>query len=127
MTHQEQGGAARAGEAHALIMPEQNLPLDANIVAGFQHLVAMFGATALGPILMGFDANVAIFFSGVATLLFYIIMLGKAPFYLGSSFAFIAAIIAATGYSGAGPNLNIAVVLGGIIAAGAVYAAIGLS
>ncbi len=125
MTHQEQGGVARVGDGQ-VIMPEQNLPLGANIVAGFQHLVAMFGATALGPILMGFDPNVAIFFSGVATLLFYIIMLGKVPSYLGSSFAFIAAVIAATGYAGAGPNPNIAIALGGIIAAGAVYAAIGL-
>ncbi|OYW96393.1 MAG: hypothetical protein B7Z14_19490, partial [Bosea sp. 32-68-6] len=58
-------------------------------IAGFQHVVAMFGATALAPLLMGFDSNVAIFFSGVATLLFFIVTRGQLPSYLGSSFAFI--------------------------------------
>lgn len=48
------------------------------------------------------------------------------PSYLGSSFAFIAVVIAATGYSGSGPNPNIAIALGGIIACGALYSLIGL-
>ncbi len=110
-----------------IIYPEENLPAAANVIAGFQHVIAMFGSTVLGPLLMGFDPNVAIFFSGVATLLFFVMLRGKVPSYLGSSFSFIAAVVAATSYAGTGPNLNIAVALGGIIAAGAAYAGIGLA
>jgi uracil-xanthine permease len=80
----------------------------------------------LAPVLMGFDPNVAIFFSGIATLLFFVVTRGQLPSYLGSSFAFIGVVIAATGYAGSGPNANISVALGGIIACGAVYALIGL-
>ena len=49
----------------------------------------MFGATVLGPLLMGFDANVAILMSGVGTLIFFVAVGGKVPSYLGSSFSFI--------------------------------------
>ncbi len=76
---------------------------------------------------MGFDPNLAILFSGIATLLFFVVVGGRVPSYLGSSFAFIAVVIAATGYGGSGPNPNLAVALGGIIAAGAVYAMIGIA
>ena len=108
-----------------VIYPEETLPLSRNIIAGFQHVIAMFGSTVLGPLLMGFDPNVAIFFSGIATLLFFVVLAGKVPSYLGSSFSFISAVIAATAYSGSGLNVNIPVALGGIVAAGAVYALIG--
>jgi uracil-xanthine permease len=108
------------------VMPDERLPLGQTFIAGLQHVVAMFGATALAPILMGFDPNVAIFFSGVATLLFFIVTRGQLPSYLGSSFAFIGVVIAATGYAGSGPNANIGVALGGIIACGALYAVIGV-
>lgn len=108
-----------------IIPPELSPPFLSNVVYGLQHVFAMFGATVLGPLLMGFDPNTAIFFSGIATLLFYVIVGGRVPSYLGSSFAFIAAVVAATGYSGIGPNPALPVALGGIIAAGAVYALVG--
>ena len=57
----------------------------------------MFGATVLAPILMGFDPNVAILFSGIATLIFFVVTGGRVPSYLGSSFAFIGPVLAATG------------------------------
>ena len=101
------------------IMPEERLPTGQTIVVGLQHVVAMFGATALAPILMGFDPNVAILFSGIGTLIFFVVVAGRVPSYLGSSFSFIAVVIAATAYAGQGPNANIPVALGGIIAAGA--------
>jgi len=84
---------------------------------GVQHLIAMFGATVLAPILMGFDPNVAILMSGIGTLIFFVMTGGKVPSYLGSSFAFIGVVIAASGYAGPGPNANIGVALGGIIPA----------
>jgi putative pyrimidine permease RutG len=89
-------------------------------------VVAMFGATVLAPLLMGFDPNVAILFSGIGTLIFFVAVGGRVPSYLGSSFSFIAVVIAATGYAGSGPNANLPLALGGIIAAGALYAAIGV-
>jgi uracil-xanthine permease len=93
---------------------------------GLQHVVAMFGATVLAPLLMGFDPNLAIFMSGLGTLLFFLFVGGRVPSYLGSSFAFIGLVILVSGYGGQGPNANLGVALGGIIACGAVYALIGL-
>ena len=107
------------------LAPDARPPLPQTLVLGLQHVVAMFGSTALAPIIMGFDPNVAILFSGVGTLLFYVVTGGRLPSYLGSSFAFIAVVIAASGYSGSGPNPNIPVALGGIFACGVVYALIG--
>ncbi len=109
-----------------VIAPDERLPMGQTIIAGLQHVVAMFGATALAPIIMGFDPNVSILFSGISTLIFFVVTGGKVPSYLGSSFAFIAVVMAATAYAGSGPNPNIPVALGGIIAAGALYAVIGL-
>ena len=108
-----------------VIAPDERLPWPQTAVMGVQHLIAMFGATVLAPILMGFDPNVAILMSGIGTLIFYFITGGKVPSYLGSSFAFIGVVIAATAYAGKGPNANIAVALGGIIACGLVYTLIG--
>lgn len=108
-----------------VIGPDERLPWPQTAVMGVQHLIAMFGATVLAPILMGFDANVAILMSGLGTLIFFVVTGGRVPSYLGSSFAFIGVVIAASGYAGPGPNANIGVALGGIIACGALYFAIG--
>jgi len=113
-------------KAREIIMPEAVLPVSKGLLAGAQHVIAMFGATALAPILMGFDPNVCLLASGVATILFFLIVGGKIPSYLGSSFSFIAVVIAVTGYTGQGINPNISVALGGIIGAGVLYAIIGL-
>ncbi|MFB2533008.1 solute carrier family 23 protein [Paracoccus sp. p3-h83] len=111
----------------ATVLPDEKLPMAAMLPMSVQHLLAMAGATILAPLLMGFDPNVAVFFSGIGTLLFFVITGGRVPSYLGSSFAFIVAVNAATGYvAGSGLNPNMGVALGGIVAAGAVYALIGL-
>ena len=109
-----------------VIGTDERLPWAQTIAMGLQHVVAMFGATVLAPLLMGFDPNLAIFMSGVGTLLFFVFVGGRVPSYLGSSFAFIGLVILVTGYSGQGPNANMGVALGGIIACGLVYALIGL-
>jgi putative pyrimidine permease RutG len=109
-----------------VIAPDERLPAPQTLALGLQHVVAMFGSTVLAPLLMGFDPNVAILFSGVGTLIFFIVVGGRVPSYLGSSFAFIAVVIAATGYAGSGPNANLGVALSGIIASGVVYLVIGL-
>ena len=108
-----------------VIGPDERLPWPQTGVMGIQHLIAMFGATVLAPILMGFDPNVAILMSGIGTLIFFLVTGGKVPSYLGSSFAFIGVVIAASGYGGQGPNANIGVALGGIIACGVLYFIIG--
>jgi putative pyrimidine permease RutG len=109
-----------------IIAPDERLPWGQSIFHGLQHVLAMFGATVLAPIIMGFNPNTAIFFSGIGTLIFFVVVGGRVPSYLGSSFSFIAVVIAASAYSGKGPNLHIDVALGGIIAAGVLYAIIGL-
>jgi len=109
-----------------VIAPDERLPWSEALPLGVQHVIAMFGATVLAPLLMGFDPNVAILMSGVGTLLFFVITGGRVPSYLGSSFAFIGVVIAATGYGGHGLNAALPVALGGIVACGVAYAAIGL-
>ena len=108
-----------------VIAPDERLPWPQTALMGVQHVIAMFGATVLAPILMGFDANIAILMSGIGTLIFFIFTGGKVPSYLGSSFAFIGVVIAARGYAGKGLNANLGVALGGIIACGVVYTLIG--
>ncbi len=110
----------------AVVAPDERLPWPQTAALGVQHVIAMFGATVLAPILMGFDPNVAILMSGIGTLIFFLVVGGQVPSYLGSSFAFIGVVIAATGYAGGGANANIGVALGGIVVCGIVYALIGL-
>ncbi|MCT9811442.1 NCS2 family nucleobase:cation symporter [Acidovorax sp. Be4] len=109
-----------------VIGPDERLPWPQTGLMGIQHVIAMFGSTVLAPILMGFDPNLAVLMSGIGTLIFFLITGGKVPSYLGSSFAFIGVVIAATGYAGQGANANIGVALGGIIACGAIYTLIGV-
>jgi len=115
-------GGARA----AVVQPDERMSWPQNIAMGAQHVVAMFGSTILAPLLMGFDPNLAILMSGIGTLIFFVFVGGRVPSYLGSSFAFIGGVIAVTGYAGSGPNGNIGVALGAIVACGAVYTLIGL-
>ena len=112
-----------------IIAPDERPPAAQSAALGLQHVFAMFGATVLGPALMGFNVNTAIFFSGIGTLIFFVCVRGRVPSYLGSSFSFIAVVVAATAYAPAvfgDPNPNIAVALGGIIVCGLVYAIIGV-
>jgi putative pyrimidine permease RutG len=103
-----------------VIAPDERLPWPNTIALGMQHVLAMFGATFLAPLLMGFDPQLAIFFSGIGTLIFFFVVGGKIPSYLGSSFAFIAPVIAAQQEGG------IPVALGGIVVAGLIYTIVGL-
>ncbi|GAA3009163.1 solute carrier family 23 protein [Tetragenococcus solitarius] len=80
-----------------------------------QHLFTMFGATVLVPILVGLEPSIALFSSGVGSLLYILITKGAVPAYLGSSFAFITAIQSLMGTSG------YPAVAQGIIYSGIVY------
>ncbi len=108
------------------VSTNEYLPPLQSLVLGIQHAFAMFGATVLAPLLMGFNPNLAILMSGICTLLFFILTGGRVPSYLGSSFAFIGVVAAATGHiTGSGANPNLSVALGGIVACGVLYALIG--
>ncbi|GHA64645.1 permease [Formosimonas limnophila] len=112
---------------HGVIAPDERLPMGQTAMMGVQHVIAMFGATILGPLLMGFDPNVAILMSGIGTLLFFVVTAGRVPSYLGSSFAFIGPVAAATAYTAAfTPNPNVSVALGGIVVCGVVYFLMGV-
>jgi uracil-xanthine permease len=105
-----------------IVFPEERLPWPQTIVLGLQHVMAMFGATVLVPIILGFNPNTVIFFSGVATLIFIAVTARKVPSYLGSSFSFIGSVLAIQG--GAAGNHELA--FGGILVAGAIYFLIGV-
>lgn len=81
-----------------VVLPNERLSWPITIGIGAQHVVAMFGATFLVPLLTGFDPATTLFFTGVGTLLFIGITQGRLPSYLGSSFALLAPIGAVTGY-----------------------------
>ena len=111
-----------------IIGPDERLPWGQTVAMGVQHVLAMFGATVVAPLIMGFDPNLAILFSGIGTLIFFAIVGGRVPSYLGSSFAFIGPVAAVVGSAAAGTFDGTAVpaALGGIVVAGIVYAVIGL-
>lgn len=111
---------------HRPVATDEYLPPAQSAVLGIQHAFAMFGSTVLAPLLMGFNPNLAILMSGICTILFFCMTGGRVPSYLGSSFAFIGVVAAATGHiTGSGANPNISVALGGIVACGVIYAIIG--
>lgn len=85
------------------------------LVLGIQHVFTMFGATVLVPLLTGLNVSVALFMAGVGTLLFHFITKRKIPAYLGSSFAFIAPILAVAEIS------DLAHAQGGLVVAGLIY------
>ncbi|MGO5052896.1 uracil-xanthine permease family protein [Lachnospiraceae bacterium LCP25S3_G4] len=85
------------------------------VVLGLQHVVAMFGATVLVPLLTGLNSSIALFCAGVGTLIFHSVTKGIVPVFLGSSFAFIGAISLVLQQQGLGA------VKGGLIVAGMVY------
>src|ERR1700712_3665118 len=78
-----------------VVGPQERLSWPRTIGIGLQHVVAMFGATFLVPILTHMPPATTLFFSGIGTILFLVLTAGRVPSYLGSSFAFIAPIAAA--------------------------------
>jgi uracil-xanthine permease len=85
----------------AVVRPDERLSWGRTVGLGAQHVVAMFGATFVAPVLMGLDPNLAIMMSGVATVLFLLATRGRVPSYLGSSLSFVGvtAVIRAQGGS----------------------------
>ncbi|CAB1016690.1 nitrate reductase [Corynebacterium diphtheriae] len=95
----------------AVVAPEERLSWSRTIGIGMQHVIAMFGATLLVPTLTGFPVNTTLLFSGISTMVFLLITRNRLPSYLGSSFGFIAPLMASEGE-------GIGVQLGGVVATG---------
>ncbi|MDO5635327.1 MAG: solute carrier family 23 protein [Micrococcus sp.] len=112
-------GDGRTITRGTVVAPDERLSWPRTLGIGVQHVLAMFGATVLVPTLTDMPATTALFFSGIGTLLFLAITRNRLPSYLGSSFAFIAPIIAATTMAGVGAAL------GGILATGILLMIIG--
>lgn len=112
-------GDGKSINAGQVVKPQERMAWPHTIGVGLQHVMAMFGSTVLVPALTGFPPTAALFFSGVGTLLFLVITKGRVPSYLGSSFAFIAPMVAATSMH------SIAVASGGILVTGAALAIVG--
>jgi uracil-xanthine permease len=104
-----------------VVRPGERLSWGRTVGLGAQHVVAMFGATFVFPIVMGLNPNVAIMFSGVATILFLLIVNGKVPSYLGTSASFVAGVAAIRAQGGDSSDVT-----GAILVAGLVLAAVGV-
>src|ERR687885_622110 len=114
----EGGKTPSLGEA---VAPDERLSWPRTIGIGAQHVVAMFGATFVFPIVMGLDPNLAIMMSGVATILFLLIVSGRIPSYLGTSASFVGGVTAIPAQGGTSGD-----VVGSILVSGVVLALVGL-
>uniref|UniRef100_UPI002357CE1D solute carrier family 23 protein n=1 Tax=Actinomyces dentalis TaxID=272548 RepID=UPI002357CE1D len=123
-------GDGRSIAPGEVVAPDERLTWPRTIGIGVQHVIAMFGATFLVPLLTGFDPATTLFFTGAGTLLFLAITAGRLPSYLGSSFALIAPIGAVTGYvAGGGGAIDAhraALAQGGVVSAGAALLLVGV-
>jgi uracil-xanthine permease len=113
-------GDGRSVQPGEVVRPDERLYMPNMLGLGAQHILAMFGATALVPVLTGFPVATTIFWSGVGTILFNLITRNRVPSYTGSSFAFIAPVIAAKAEGG------VPAALGGILVAGVALAIVGV-
>jgi len=109
----------------AVVRPNERLSWPGTVAIGLQHVVAMFGATFLVPLLTGFPVSTTLLFSGLGTLLFLLLTRNKLPSYLGSSFAFIAPITALNGGDPLANPEQIGQALVGVVVAGVLLAAVG--
>jgi uracil-xanthine permease len=113
-------GDGRVVSAGDVVRPDERLSWPLTVGVGMQHVIAMFGATVLIPILMKFPPSTAVFFSGIGTLVYLAFVRNRVPSYLGSSAAFIAPVLAAQQQGG------IPAALGGIVVTGAAFFLVGL-
>ncbi|MBE1585756.1 uracil-xanthine permease family protein [Nonomuraea angiospora] len=110
-----------------VVRPDERLSWPRMVGFGAQHVIAMFGATFVFPLVMGLDPNVAVMMSGVATILFLLIVKGKVPSYLGTSASFVGGVLAIRAAYGGDTAGADAIVTGAILVAGFVLALAGLA
>ncbi|MEU9342355.1 solute carrier family 23 protein [Streptomyces sp. NPDC048278] len=115
-------GDGRTPAPGAVVRPDERLSWPRTVGLGAQHVVAMFGASFVAPVLMGLNPNLAIMMSGVATVIFLLATRGRVPSYLGCSLSFVgvAAVIRAQGGTSA-------TVTGAVFVVGAALFLVGLA
>jgi uracil-xanthine permease len=112
------GSTPRAGE---VVRPDERLSWGRTVGLGAQHIVAMFGATFVFPLIMGLSPQLAIMMSGIATILFLLLVQGRVPSYLGTSASFVGGVAAIREQGGTSQEVT-----GAILVAGVVLALVGL-
>jgi uracil-xanthine permease len=115
-------GDGRAPGPGEVVRPDERMSWGRTVGLGMQHVLAMFGATFVFPVLMGLDPNLAILLSGLATMLFLLMTRGRVPSYLGTSASFVGAVTAVR--AGGGTSAE---VTGAIAVTGVVLALVGLA
>src|SRR5688572_26330679 len=104
-----------------VVRPDERLSWGKTVGLGAQHVVAMFGATFVFPLIMGLNPQLAIMMSGIATIVFLLIVQGKVPSYLGTSASFVGGVAAIRAQGGDSKEVT-----GAILIAGLVLAVVGL-
>src|SRR3954470_10166231 len=97
------------------VAPDERLPWGRTVGIGAQHVVAMFGATFVFPLVMGLDPNLAIMFSGICTILFLLITSNRVPSYLGTSASFVGGVVAIRTQGGDSADVTGAIMVAGLV------------
>jgi uracil-xanthine permease len=100
------------GEA---VAPDERLSWGRTVGLGAQHVVAMFGATFVFPLIMGLNPQLAIMMSGIATICFLLIVQGKVPSYLGTSASFVGGVAAIRSQGGGSADVTGAILVAGVV------------
>lgn len=109
-------------QSKQIIQIQEKVPLKKGIPLSIQHIFAMFSASVLVPYILGINPSIALLMNGIGTLLFILITHGRAPAYLGSSFAFISPALLVIGTEGLGYRYA----LGGFVITGLLMCAIAI-
>jgi len=112
------GGTPGIGE---VVAPDERLSWGRTIGLGAQHVVAMFGATFVFPLVMGLNPQLAVMMSGIATIVFLLVVQGRVPSYLGTSASFVGGVAAVRAQGGDSSDVT-----GAILVAGLVLVAVGV-
>ena len=113
----------QTSKVNLLLDVDQNPPLAKGLLLSLQHVFAMFGATILVPLILGMPVSVALFSSGLGTLIYMVATQFKVPVYLGSSFAFISAMAFAMKQM----NGDVSAAQSGVVLVGLVYVVVALA
>jgi uracil-xanthine permease len=98
-----------------VVRPDERLSWSRTIGLGAQHVVAMFGATFVFPIVMGLNPQLAIMMSGIATICFLLIVKGRVPSYLGTSASFVGGVFAIRAQGGTSAEVTGAILIAGVV------------
>src|SRR6478752_1771104 len=108
-------GDGRTMGPNDVVAPDERLSWGKTIGLGAQHVVAMFGATFVFPLIMGLNAQLAIMMSGIATICFLLIVQGKVPSYLGTSASFVGGVAAIRAQGGDSSDVTGSILVAGVV------------